>query len=422
MVFSKTLAPATVTTPEAALALYDLATTCGAAAAYEAAAHALARALRRQVALAAALPRGQAATPVALAQAAPLGAPCEPVKAPPVKRRAKGADKAEPDTLAEPFTTPKKTAAVGSFWVVWADGAATHVSGVVYNSARPATRWAAALRAADNLRRLRNRRALRAELASMAHGAPVAADVVGAAYIRQESAAFLALAQVCPLPPLLAIYDETSAEMFEPPHGRPYGSGDIAKAWQAAASMVPPRACWIDEARDAGFLARRRRDAAEAFAVARIAETAQPGQSVNSARELDGHTVAIDGERLPLFFESLKGALKDAERESSAAYAVTLETGAAAQNRAATPSDAAAHGEASRRLAEASGRKHDLQRAVDSVRILLSRAAAFVGADGAPLVWKARVRPRAAEIELTATDGRYVALDAGAFSAVRLAA
>lgn len=418
----KTLSPAAVTTPESALALYDLATTCGAAAAYEAAAHALARALRRQVALAAALPRAQAAAPVAVVQSGPMGAPCEPVKAPPVKRRAKAADKPEPDALAEPFTTPKKTAAVGSFWVVWADGAATHVSGVVYNSAKPATRWAAALRAADNLRRLRNRRALRDELTSMAHGAPVAAETVGAAYIRQESAAFLALVQSCPLAPLLAIYDETSAEMFEPPHGRPYGAGDSAKAWEAAARMVPPRACWIDEARGADFLARRRRDAAEAFAVARIAETATPGPQVASARELDGQTVAIDGERLPLYFEALKAALSDATKESSAAYALTRETLAAAQDRTATPADVAAYSEASRRLAEASGRKNDLQRAVDSVRILLSRAAAFVGADGAPLAWKARVRPRAAEIELTATDGRYVALDAGAFSAVRLAA
>lgn len=59
-----TVRPAGIVTPEAALALYDLATTSGAASAYEAAAHALAKALQRQKALSVAMSRPAPVAPL----------------------------------------------------------------------------------------------------------------------------------------------------------------------------------------------------------------------------------------------------------------------------------------------------------------------------------------------------------------------
>lgn len=235
----KTLAPlrpAGIVTAEAALALYDLAVTSGAASAYEAAAHALAKALQRQKALSVAMSRP--------APVAPLGAPCEPPKVKPARKVSARAAKAADEDLTALFSTPRNKAATGSFWVVWEDGTATRVSGVVYNSAKPLTRWAAALRAADQLRRMRARHAYAAQLAEMADGDVPALKVRTTGGIMVDSPDWQRLAQVRPMAALAAIYDETSGEMFNAPAAGRYGVGDIAEASALEARLVPPRLFW----------------------------------------------------------------------------------------------------------------------------------------------------------------------------------
>lgn len=226
----------TAPAPEAALALYDLAVTSGAASAYEAAAHALARALQRQKAISAAKPR--------LTVVASLGAPCEPVAVRPARKAARRATEATEDALTALFTTPRSKAATGSFWVVWTDGTATRVSGVVFNATKPQTRWAAALKAADQLRRMRARHAYAVQLAEMAAGDVPALKVRTSAGVMVDSAEWQRLAAVRPMAALAAIFDETSEEMFTPPEGRCYGAGDAEEARALEARLVPARLFW----------------------------------------------------------------------------------------------------------------------------------------------------------------------------------
>ncbi|KQV66667.1 hypothetical protein [Caulobacter sp. Root343] len=228
--------PGAVITAEAALALYDLAATSGAASAYEAAAHALAKALQRQKALSASMSR-----PAAVA---PLGAPCEPAPAKPVRKAAARAIKAADDALTAIFTAPRSKAAAGSFWVVWNDGSATRVSGVVYNATKPQTRWAAALRAADQLRRTRARDAYAVQLAEMAADEVPALRVHTSAGVMVDSPDWQRLTAIRPMAALAAIFDEASEEMFTPPAGGDYGAGDAAEARALEARLVPPRLFW----------------------------------------------------------------------------------------------------------------------------------------------------------------------------------
>lgn len=225
----------TAPAPEAALALYDLAVTSGAASAYEAAAHALARALQRQKAIAAAKARPTVAQP--------LGAPCEPVAVKPARKASRRAAEAD-DALTALFTTPRSKAATGSFWVVWSDGTATRVSGVVYNATKPQTRWAAALKAADQLRRMRARHAYAAQLVEMAAGDVPALKVRTSGGIMVDSAEWQRLAAVRPMAALAAIFDETSEEMFTPPEAGRYGAGDAEEARALEARLVPARLFW----------------------------------------------------------------------------------------------------------------------------------------------------------------------------------
>lgn len=231
-----TVRPAGIVTAEAALALYDLAMTSGAASAYEAAAHALAKALQRQKALSVTMSRP--------APVAPLGAPCEPPQAKPARKVSARAAKAADDDLTVLFTAPRNKAATGSFWVVWEDGTATRVSGVVYNSTKPQTRWAAALRAADQLRRMRARHAYAAQLAEMAAGDVPALKVHTSGGVMVDSADWQRLAMIRPMAALSAIYDETSGDMFNAPAGGRYGAGDVAEAAALEARLVPARLFW----------------------------------------------------------------------------------------------------------------------------------------------------------------------------------
>lgn len=256
MMTISTLRPGGAVTAEAALALYDLAVTSGAASAYEAAAHALAKALQRQKALSLALGRP--------APAAPLGAPCEPALAAPRRKASAKAAKVADDDLTALFTAPRNKAVTGSFWVVWADGSATHVSGVVYNGAKAQTRWAAALRAADQLRRLRARHAYALELEAMAAGAVPGLKVRTSADVMVDSPDWQRLTAVRPMAALAAIYDGTSAEMFTPPDGRDYAAGDLIEARALEARLVPPRLFWrkTEIKRQGGFIYDRKGDGA----------------------------------------------------------------------------------------------------------------------------------------------------------------
>lgn len=406
-------APIGAATPEAALALYDLARTSGAASAYEAAAHALARALQRQIVVGATLRR-----PAPLS--APLGAPSEPIAKPPTKARASRLKQVE-DDLAAIFARPSRAnAATGSFWAVWADGSATRVCGVIYHAAKPKTRWSAALRAADTLRRLRARHAYARDLAAMAGCEVRALQIRTSCGVMVDSPDWQRLAAIRPLPALAAIYDETSGETFTPPPGMAYGAGDAAEAAQLESRMVPPRLFWrrteiaaqgfrIEQRGPASpgiaywtaddqpprvadgacdFLAVRRADALAAFAlpvVEKPCETARPGDLAgHNLRALDGRAVVID-------LQGVTAALEEARDD----YRI-------------------AHAEGSARRAEA---------ALSEAKSLLQLVGGFAATPGGDLIRYTLQRLAGAKaFRLHASNGASVMFDAPRVRALRLAA
>lgn len=229
--------PASIATAEAALALYDLARTTGAASCYEAAAHALARALQREKAKGAAFGRPGVVSPV-------LGAPCEPVAvAAPKKRSAKVQQR--DDDLTALFARPSRAkAGTGSFWCVWDDGTATRVSGVIFHAARPETRWAAAFQAADALRRLRARHDYARQLETMADCTVRSLQARTSCGIMVDSPEWQRLAAVRPMAALASIHDELDGQVFTPPAGGRFGAGDAGAASLLEAALVPARLFW----------------------------------------------------------------------------------------------------------------------------------------------------------------------------------
>jgi hypothetical protein len=230
-------APLGATSPQAALALYDLARTSGAASAYEAAAHALARALQRQIIIGATL---RPSAPLSAA----LGAPSEQAAPVAAKKRTARAERVEDDLAALFSRPPRNKAATGAFWCVWADGTATRVCGVVYHGGKPQTRWAAALAAGDTLRRLRARHEYARQLEAMAGVELRAMQVRTSCGVMADSPDWQHLARVRPMAALLAIYDENTGETFTPPPGGRYGAGDANEAANLEARIVPPRLFW----------------------------------------------------------------------------------------------------------------------------------------------------------------------------------
>jgi len=449
-------APLGATSPQAALALYDLARTSGAASAYEAAAHALARALQRQMTIAATLRP-------AVALSAALGAPSEaPVTAPVIstpKRRSAKVAQVE-DDLTALFARPTRAkAATGSFWAVWSDGTATRVCGVVYHSGKTQQRWAAALHAADTLRRLRARHAYARDLHAMAgfEGAPL--TVRTSCGVLVDSPDWQRLAAIRPMPGLSAIFDEATGETFNPPPGGHYGAGDAIEAAALEAKIVPPRRPWrIAEIKAQGgqifgvrqggqgiayqvaghdrllvadggpeVLAAWRADAREAFA--EIAEPA-PKQTAHAGERPPEHLSDLDGLAVviaaPLMAQALADAL--AEWNETRAPLETLREAMTdarenAQRHNASPEDALAYGMANKAFSSVLSATSKAEKRVEAARALNGGMQRFAtNGDGELIRWTVRRLTGGFAFRLTASDGECVNFDAARVKALRLAA
>lgn len=445
-------APLGAATPEAALALYDLARTSGASSAYEAAAHALARALQRQVILGATLRR-----PAPLS--APMGAPSEPMAKAPSKARVARLKQVE-DDLAAIFARPSRAnAATGSFWCVWSDGTATRVCGVVYHAGKPKTRWSAALRAGDTLRRLRARHAYALQLHAMAGGQSAALQVRTSCGVMVDSPDWQRLAMVRPMPGLAAIFDECSGETFTPPPGDHYGAGNAEEAAALEAKLVPPRLFWrvaeisaqggqIFGAKQNGagiayqvasdgpllvadggpaVLTAWRADAREAFALAMEPApkaTAQAGERPpQHLSDLDGLAVVIAAPSLSAAVADALAAWNDARAPLETLREVMQETREAAQRANATPDDARAYEEANAAFSAALSIEKAAERRIVAARDMGGAVQRFATNEAGDLIrWTARRLAGGKAFRLTASDGACVTFDAERVKALRLAA
>ncbi len=214
-----------------ALALYDLATATRVGIVAEIAAHALAGALRRALADLEAL---QAAPAVS----APIVQPEAPPVPAPRPRARKAAPAAKIFDLAAPLADPPRArTATGAFHCVWADGTATFVSAVPWHGAKAETRWAAAFQVANRLRRSRARDSY-AESLTTAQSAVSGRYVMGPMGVRRESAEWLELIAVRPMPALLAIVEETTGAIYEPEGV--FGAGDADRARHLESQLVSP--------------------------------------------------------------------------------------------------------------------------------------------------------------------------------------
>lgn len=231
-------APLSFVTAETALAAYQMACATGAPGSYEAAAHALAGALRCERA------RRMAPRPPAGIRPRLVvdNDPTDQAASPPVKSSRKAArGLVDLDTR---LPAPKRNSPAGSFLVEWTDGSTTRVQGVSWAAAKPDTRWAKAYQAANRVRRARFGRLLSAEM-----GGPDGIRgryAVGPCGVQVDSPAWLELLACTPLPALVAIVDETLGTRFEAPVGTSYGVGDEARATALTSELCAPRLPWLE--------------------------------------------------------------------------------------------------------------------------------------------------------------------------------
>lgn len=242
-----TTAPAlSIVTAETALAAYQVACATNVPRAFETAAHALASALRAERArrLAPRPPHGSRPRLAVVnpeAQSAPAAAPAKP----------KGKSAPRALDLDAPVNVPRRSAAVGVFHALWADGTVTRVSCVSWSAAKPQTRWARAYQAANRLRRNRQGRELERDLSTTAMISGRWAR--GAGGMRVTSPDWIAYLAAAPMAPLAAIYCETTGETFDAPEGSAFGAGDRETALALESRMCTPRLPWAEpEARRCG--------------------------------------------------------------------------------------------------------------------------------------------------------------------------
>lgn len=340
-----------------AQALYDLAASVGVPICYQVAAHALAGALAetlhaltlREIELEAVrehVATLQANPPAALPSAPispatlqddqpapePGAEACEaisPTTAPKPARQsaprvAKAPKPTGPDLSAPLATPPRAKRAAGAFHVVWDDGSCTTVTAVTYHADKPATRWAAALQAADRLRRMRGRNAYAASFGPghVVHGR----WIKGAAGVFQESATWWELMAARPMPALLAVVDDQTGEAFDAPAGSRFGAGDQVRALQLEAQVVRPISL---ERAPTGrtFLQITSSIIGDLDQVepAPALETADPGQAVACAdlHALDGELVVIPKAHLAMTVADWRTGRAEAD-ETAIDYAVSL--------------------------------------------------------------------------------------------------
>lgn len=230
--------PLSFVTAETALAAYQMACATGAAGSFEAAAHALAGALRCERARRMA-PRPPAGVrPRLVVDNDPTG---EAAPAPVKSLRKAARPAVDLDTR---IPAPKRNSPAGSFLVEWSDGSTTRVQGVSWAAAKPETRWAKAYQAANRVRRARFGRLLSAEM-----GGPDGIRgryAVGPCGVQVDSPAWLELLACTPLPALVAVVDETLGTRFEAPAGTSYGAGDEARAVALTSELCAVRLPWLE--------------------------------------------------------------------------------------------------------------------------------------------------------------------------------
>lgn len=235
--YSPLSAPLSFVTAETALAAYQMACTTGEPDSYEAAAHALAGALKAERARRMAPRPGAGAGPRLVVDNDPTPQSARPTAKPARKSAPMVAD------LDAPLPAAKRGSPAGSFLIEWSDGSTTRVQGLAWPAAKPATRWARAYQAGNRVRRLRHARELQPELTRTAVVEGHRDTLSGG--IAVDSAAWRELVAVMPLPALVGIVDETTGERFAAPEGTAFGAGDRVRACAVEASLCRPFLPWL---------------------------------------------------------------------------------------------------------------------------------------------------------------------------------
>lgn len=229
--------PLSFVVAETALAAYQMACATGSPDAYQAAAHALAGALRCERArrMAPRTPSGVRPRLV-VDNDPPATAPrLEAKPAKPARKAAEDMDLRHPPV--------RRGNPAGSFLVEWTDGSTTRVQGVAWPRAKAASRWARAYQAANRVRRVRHARDLQSAMGGAAAIPARYARGIGGVTI--DAPEWLELVACAPLPALVAVVDETTGERFEAPDGSAYGAGDPDAAARLAGGLCLPLLPWV---------------------------------------------------------------------------------------------------------------------------------------------------------------------------------